>query len=82
MYGEAAGFAKNQAKFKDLVISGLEETRFELVEIFHLSPIDQASWISESVDKTDILDLLDEVNVAGEFRFSAFRSSNFFKKHR
>ena len=67
MYGEDAGFARDEAKFKDLVIFELEAGRFERVEIFHLSLIDHASWISESIDKTDILDLLDEVNITGEF---------------
>ena len=82
MFGEAAGFAKSEAEFKDLFIPELEEGRFELVEVFHLSPVEQAGWISKSADKADILELLEEVKVTGEFGFGAFRSSNFLKEHR
>lgn len=75
MYGEAAGFADSENQFNSLLESTLVENRFETLEIYHLSSAHLANWVVDSVDKEDILELLEEVQYTGDFAFGIFRSS-------
>lgn len=77
MFGECATFSSSELDVRRQVLAGLEKIKFELVEISHISPIEEAKWISESQDSEDILELIEDVKSSGEFSFGIFRSSEY-----
>lgn len=84
MFGEGAGYSLDPESFKAQVVSSLTDGRLELIEFYQVSPAESAAWLNEfeNEDKTDVLDLIEEVKVTKEFGFGAFRSSQFLKVHR
>lgn len=75
MFGEAAGFADDANQFLSQVNEKLTVNRFEPLETHHVTLAHEATWVNDSEDKADILELIEEAQYSNEFRFGIFRSS-------
>lgn len=78
-FGEAATFSHSEIDVKEQLLQKMNDGKLELLELFHITPADKASWISQSEDMEDILELIEQVKITGKFAFGLFRSSEYLE---
>jgi len=81
MFGECAGYAKSEGDMKNQLMADLDDAKLELVELYEISPENNAAWISSSKYKEDILSLIEEVKITRAFTSGMFRSSEYLRVH-
>ncbi|PUA26687.1 MAG: hypothetical protein B0W54_23405 [Cellvibrio sp. 79] len=70
---EGATFAHSNEDARSQLLQQLENAKLELVESYQNSSFENAKWFADSEHRDDILQLIEEVNFSGEFRFGIFR---------
>lgn len=70
---EAAMFADSNEKAEVELSRKLEESKLELMEMYHSSYFEDAKWLVGDENRDDILELVEEVKFSGAFRFGLFR---------
>lgn len=71
---EAVTFAHYSNDAFSQLIQQLENAKLELIEIYQNVPFEDASQSSVRANKEDIIRLIEEVKISGEFRFGIFRA--------